>query len=35
MIFADEGEASAFVEQLRSIKVRDGLQIFAWCLMSN
>ncbi len=35
MIFADEDEASAFVGQLRAIKDRDGLQVFAWCLMSN
>jgi len=35
MIFADEDEATAFVEQLRSVKVRDGLKVFAWCLMSN
>ena len=35
MIFADEDEASAFVGQLKTIKDRDGLQVFAWCLMSN
>jgi REP element-mobilizing transposase RayT len=35
MVFADEAEASAFVEQLRMVKARDGLQVFAWCLMSN
>lgn len=35
MVFSDEDEASAFVQQLRVIKARDGMQIFAWCLMSN
>lgn len=34
-VFAEEEEASAFVGLLREIKDRDGLVVFAWCLMSN
>jgi REP element-mobilizing transposase RayT len=34
-IFAQEGEPEAFVELLREIKARDGLEILAWCLMTN
>ncbi len=34
-VFADETEATAFVDNLRKVKVRDGLVIFAWALMSN
>ena len=34
-VFSDEDEASAFVGLLREVKGRDGLVIFAWCLMSN
>jgi REP element-mobilizing transposase RayT len=34
-VFADVAGATAFVETLRKIKVRDGLVIFAWVLMSN
>ena len=34
-IFAAEDEASAFVGLLSEVKDRDGLVVFAWCLMSN
>lgn len=34
-VFADAAEATAFVETVRKVKVRDGLVIFAWALMSN
>ena len=34
-VFADVAEAAAFVDTLRNVKVRDGLVIFAWALMSN
>lgn len=34
-VFTDAAEATAFVDTLRKIKVRDGLVIFAWALMSN
>lgn len=34
-IFSDEPVATVFVEKLREVKTRDGLQVFAWCLMAN
>ena len=34
-IFADDVEASRFVDVLRDVKRRDGLTVFAWCLMGN
>ena len=34
-VFAEEDEASAFMELLRVVKERDGLVVFAWALMSN
>jgi REP element-mobilizing transposase RayT len=34
-VFAEEDEASAFAGLLRDVKERDGLVVFAWCLMSN
>ncbi len=34
-IFAEADEADRFLELLRKVKVRDGLTVFAWCLMSN
>ena len=34
-VFADPEEAIGFVELLRELKNRDGLRIFAWCLLSN
>jgi len=34
-IFDREREATAFVELLRRVVQRDGLTVFAWCLMSN
>lgn len=34
-IFADGDEASRFVDVLHDVKRRDGLTIFAWCLMTN
>ncbi len=34
-VFSSDDEASAFVELLRKVKRRDGLVVFAWCLMSN
>ncbi len=35
MVFADRGEAARFVEVIRGVKKRDGLTVFAWCLMGN
>ena len=34
-VFAEETEAAAFVTLLRDVAERDGLTVFAWCLMSN
>lgn len=34
-VFGDEAAASGFVERLREVKARDGLQVFAWCLMAS
>ena len=34
-VFASDDEASTFVSLLREVKRRDGLVVFAWCLMSN
>jgi len=34
-VFAYDDEASGFVGLLREVKDRDGLVVFAWCLMSN
>lgn len=35
MAFLDRGEAARFVEVIRGVKKRDGLTVFAWCLMGN
>jgi REP element-mobilizing transposase RayT len=34
-VFRDDTQASVFVDILREVAARDGLTIFAWCLMSN
>jgi putative transposase len=34
-VFDEEAEAAAFVSLLREVARRDGLTVFAWCLMSN
>jgi REP element-mobilizing transposase RayT len=34
-VFDDQVEAQAFVDVFRKVKERDGLVVFAWCLMSN
>ena len=34
-VFAEEDEAARFVSQLREVKERDKLTVFAWVLMSN
>ena len=34
-VFAESDDASAFVEMLRRVVRRDGLKVYAWCLMSN
>jgi REP element-mobilizing transposase RayT len=34
-VFDGAEEASAFVELLRRVVTRDGLTVYAWCLMSN
>ncbi len=34
-VFADDTEASEFTGIVQRIKERDGLVVFAWCLMSN
>jgi REP element-mobilizing transposase RayT len=34
-VFDQEAEAEAFVSLLRELAQRDGLTVFAWCLMSN
>ena len=34
-VFDEETEASAFVRLLHDVVERDGLTVFAWCLMSN
>jgi REP element-mobilizing transposase RayT len=34
-IFRDDAEAGALVETIESIRRRDELTIFAWCVMSN
>jgi REP element-mobilizing transposase RayT len=34
-VFADETEAGEFTGIVQRIKERDGLVVFAWCLMSN
>lgn len=34
-VFDQEMEAAAFVELLRDVVERDGLTVFAWCLLSN
>ena len=34
-VFDQEIEAAAFVEQLREVVQRDGLTVFAWCLLGN
>ena len=33
--FSDEEHASLFVDLLREVVLRDGLTVYAWCLMSN
>ncbi len=35
MVFSDEKEAEEFRRSLAKMKQRDGLVVFAWCLMSN
>jgi REP-associated tyrosine transposase len=35
MIFRDRWEAARFLEVLRGVKERDGLTVFAWCVMGN
>ena len=35
MVFKEDTEAETFVSLLRDVKERDGLTLFAWCLMSN
>jgi len=34
-IFAEGDEAERFVGLLRKVKNRDGLTVFAWCLMTT
>ena len=34
-VFSDPEEAIAFLELFRYLKQRDGLQVFAWSLLSN
>ena len=34
-IFSEDGEGNRFVDLLRDARNRDGLTVFAWCLMSN
>lgn len=34
-IFSEGDEASRFLELLKKVRDRDGLTVFAWCLMSN
>lgn len=34
-VLRDGGEAERFVELLREVVKRDGLTVFAWCIMSN
>jgi REP element-mobilizing transposase RayT len=34
-VFDEVAEATAFVSLLREVVERDGLTVFAWCLMSN
>ncbi len=33
--FSDDAEAAAFVDLLGKVKRRDGLVVFAWCLLPN
>jgi REP element-mobilizing transposase RayT len=34
-VFGSAEEAARFVELLRHVVSRDGLTVYAWCLMSN
>ncbi len=34
-VFADDTEATEFAGVVQRTKERDGLIVFAWCLMSN
>jgi len=34
-IFSEEDEGNRFVELLKKVRCRDGLTVFAWCLMSS
>jgi putative transposase len=34
-VLLDGGEAERFVELLRKVVERDGMTVFAWCVMSN
>ena len=34
-VFLDESEAESFLDIVRQVKQRDGLIVYAWCLMSN
>jgi putative transposase len=33
--FSDDDEAASFVDLLREVKRRDGLVVFAWCVLPN
>lgn len=35
MVFLDRGKAARFIEVVRGVTTRDGLTVFAWCLMGN
>jgi putative transposase len=34
-LFSEDNEAERFVELLKKVRERDGLTVFAWCVMSN
>ena len=34
-VFSEDGEAQRLFDLMREIKKRDGLIVFAWCIMSN
>ncbi len=34
-VFDQEMEAATFVERLRDVAERDGLTVFAWCLLAG
>ena len=33
--FSDDDEAASFVDLLREVKRRDGLVVFAWCVLTT